>query len=264
MARTDGRLSAKVVAVTGAGQGMGRAEALLAAREGASVWVADINADGAKAVVEEISREGGEANAVALDVANPADWESFAAALEQDSGRLDGLVNNAGVSFRRGIAETTPEDWDRVMRVNLSSVFYGMKYLLPMLERSENASVVNVSSIAGMVGYFSATYGASKWGVRGLSKVGALEFAERGIRVNSIHPGLIDTPLLHSGPDDSFVNARLRSVPAGRVAEPEEVANAVLYLLSDESRYVSGTELVVDGGLTSGGLYHRILADLQS
>jgi 3alpha(or 20beta)-hydroxysteroid dehydrogenase len=148
------------------------------------------------------------------------------------------------------------------MDVNLSSVFYGTKFLAEALSAAGTASVVNVSSIAGMVGYFSATYGTSKWGVRGLTKVAAMEYADRGIRVNSIHPGLVDTPLLHSGPNSTFVDESLRSVPAARVASPQEVSDVVAFLLSDESSYISGTEIVVDGGLVSGGLYHRIRAGL--
>ncbi|MEV0699520.1 SDR family oxidoreductase [Saccharopolyspora sp. NPDC050389] len=248
------------IVVTGAGSGMGRAEALGLAREGADVRAADIDPDAASAVVDEIIAEGGTARAHHLDVADPAAWQRFAAELGGDA--LHGLVNNAGVSFRKGIAETSVEDWHRVVDINLSSVFYGMKFLAEPLARAGGASVVNVSSIAGLLGYFSASYGATKWGVRGLSKVASLEFAAAGIRVNSVHPGLVDTPLLHSGPDDRFVTESLRSVPAGRVASPEEVARAVAFLLSDESSYVNGTELVVDGGLVGSGIYHRITTAL--
>ncbi|MER5389736.1 SDR family NAD(P)-dependent oxidoreductase [Saccharopolyspora sp. NPDC002686] len=247
------------IVVTGGGSGMGRAEALGLAGEGADVLVADIDLDAARAVADEITAAGGTGRAHQLDVADPAAWEELAAGF--DGKALHGLVNNAGVSFRKGIAETSVDDWWRVMDINLSSVFFGMKFLSGPLKRAGGASVVNVSSIAGMVGYFSASYGASKWGVRGLSKVASLEFAAEGIRVNSVHPGLVDTPLLHSG-DDRFVDESLRSVPAGRVASPEEVAGAVAFLLSDEASYVNGTELVVDGGLVSSGIYHRITTAL--
>ncbi|MBB5158028.1 SDR family NAD(P)-dependent oxidoreductase [Saccharopolyspora phatthalungensis] len=248
------------IVVTGAGSGMGRAEALGLAREGAEVLVADIDLDAARAVTEEITAAGGgTGRAHHLDVADPAAWESLSAAL--DGKALHGLVNNAGVSFRKGIAETSVADWHRVMDINLSSVFYGMKFLVGPLAQAGGAAVVNVSSIAGMVGYFSASYGASKWGVRGLSKVASLEFAAAGIRVNSVHPGLVDTPLLNSG-DGRFVDESLRSVPAGRVASPEEVARTVAFLLSDEAAYINGTEIVVDGGLVSGGIYHRITTAL--
>jgi 3alpha(or 20beta)-hydroxysteroid dehydrogenase len=251
------------VVVTGAASGMGRAEALALGRTGAKVWVTDIATDSGQGLVEEIESTGAAARFVPLDVADPQGWGGLAARIEEEDGRLDGLVNNAGVSHRFGIVDTTVEDWRRVLDVNLSAVFYGMKLLAPLLHRSGSASVVNVSSTAGMTGYFAAAYSASKWGVRGLAKVGALEFADAGVRVNSIHPGLVDTPLLRSG-STTFVDESLRSVPAGRMARAEEIADAVLFLLSDKARYITGTELVVDGGLTSGGLYHRILDGLRS
>jgi 3alpha(or 20beta)-hydroxysteroid dehydrogenase len=255
------RFTGRSVLVTGAASGMGRTHVTTLAKAGAMVWASDVDASAVDALARAVRDEGGTCQALALDVADPAQWEVVAAQVAQ-AGPLHGLVNNAGISFRRGIYETSVEDWHRVMDVNLSSVFYGMKFLVEPLAAAQGASVVNVSSVAGMVGYFSATYGASKWGVRGLSKVGAMEFADRGIRVNSVHPGLVDTPLLHSGPDSSFVDESLRSVPAGRVAAPEEVAEVVAFLLSDDASYINGTEIVVDGGLVSGGLYHRIRAGL--
>lgn len=255
-------LAGRTVLVTGAAGGMGRAEALALGAQGARVWVADLASERGAELVEIIGRAGGTARFARLDVADPGGWAELRDRIGEEDGRLDGLVNNAGVSHRFGIADTSDEDWRRVVDVNLSSVFYGMKYMAPLLRESGSASVVNVSSIAGMTGYFAAGYGASKWGVRGLSKVGALEFAEWGVRVNSLHPGLVDTPLLRSG-SDAFVEESLRSVPAGRVADPAEVADVVLFLLSEASRYVTGAEMVVDGGLTSGGLYHRITAGLR-
>lgn len=256
-------LAGSVVVVTGAAGGMGRAEALALGREGARVWVADLDEEGGRATAGEIGAAGGSAEFFRLDATDPDDWARLRDRVAaEDGGRLDGLVNNAGVSHRFGIVDTSVDDWHRVLETNLSSVFYGMRAMAPLLRGSGAASVVNVSSIAGMTGYFSASYGASKWGVRGLSKVGALEFARWGVRVNSLHPGLVDTPLLRSGTDD-FVEESLGSVPAGRVAEPEEIAEVVLFLLSRASGYVTGAELVVDGGLTSGGLYHRITAGLD-
>lgn len=252
----------KTVVVTGAGSGMGRVESLMLARRGAKVWVTDISAATGEAVVGEILAGGGRADFHPLDVTSFESWSEMTRLIEAADGTLDGLVNNAGVSHRAGIEDTTIEAWHRVMEINLSSVFYGMKACAPLLEPG-GGSIVNVSSIAGMLGYFAAGYGASKWGVRGLSKVGALEFAEHQVRVNSIHPGLVDTPLLHSG-SSTFVDTSLKSVPAGRVADAEEIAESVAFLLSDAARYITGTEIVVDGGLTSGGIYHRITGELTA
>ncbi|RAX48267.1 oxidoreductase [Arthrobacter sp. AQ5-05] len=251
----------KSILITGAASGMGRAEALAAAQGGGKVWIADVSEDGA-AVADEIREAGGSAQFHQLDVTDCAAWEKLAMTIQRRDGKLDGLVNNAGISFRSNIMDTSPTDWLRVMDINLNSVFYGMKAMAPLIQAAGGGSIVNISSIAGMLGYFAAGYGASKWGVRGLSKVGALEFADMDIRVNSVHPGLVDTPLLNSG-SATFVEQSLGSVPAGRLAQAEEIADVVMFLLSDKSRYVTGTEIVVDGGLTSGGLYHRILQDLH-
>ncbi|MGO4385091.1 SDR family NAD(P)-dependent oxidoreductase [Specibacter sp. RAF43] len=188
----------KSILVTGAASGMGRAEAHAAARQSAKVWVADISEQGA-VVAEEIRQAGGAAQFHRLDVTDFRAWEELAATIKESDGKLDGLVNNAGVSHRSTIMETSPADWHRVMDINLTSVFYGMKTMAPLLHKAGGGSIVNISSIAGLLGYFAAGYGASKWGVRGLSKVGALEFADQNITVNSIHPGLVDTPLLNSG-----------------------------------------------------------------
>ncbi|NLU84579.1 SDR family NAD(P)-dependent oxidoreductase [Rhodococcus sp. HNM0569] len=256
---TQREFDGSTVVVTGAGSGMGRVEARLLAARGATVWVTDVDGDAATAVADEIGHAGADARVARLDVTSAQSWNDLADAIGGDP--VVGLVNNAGVSHRYGILDTTLEDWERVLAVNLSSVFLGMKTVAPLM--TGGGSIVNISSIAGMLGYFAAGYGATKWGVRGLSKVGALEFAERGVRVNSVHPGLVDTPLLNSG-SDVFVDESLRAVPAGRVASSEEVAEVVAFLLSPRSGYVSGTEIVVDGGLTSGGIYHRITSDLAS
>ncbi|MDB5770428.1 MAG: NAD(P)-dependent oxidoreductase [Burkholderia sp.] len=251
----------KTIVVTGAASGMGKAEALALAAASAKVWVADISADTGNAVVDEIVSQGGSARFYQLDVTDPKAWDGLARIIETEDGTLNGLVNNAGVSHRFGIVDTSIEDWKRVMDINLSSVFYGMKSLAPLLAKAGGGSIVNVSSIAGMMGYFAAAYGASKWGVRGLSKTGALEFAGQHIRVNSLHPGLVETPLLLSG-SPQFVTESLKAVPAGRVAQVADIADTVTFLLSDKSRYITGTEIVIDGGMSSGGVYHRLMQDL--
>lgn len=254
-------LKDKVVLITGAAGGMGRVEAEIFAAEGARVWLADIDGAALQRTLSEIEAPGRRVEAVRLDVTDPQGWEGVRARIEQDCGELHGLVNNAGVSFRNSILTTSAEDWDRVLSINLTSVFLGMKSMHPLLGASGAASIVNVSSIAGLVGYFSPTYGASKWAVRGLSKTAAMEFAPDGIRVNSIHPGLVETPLLNSGSAE-FVTESLKAVPMDRVAAAEEIAMLVRFLLSDESSYITGAELVADGGLTAGGIYHQIMARL--
>jgi 3alpha(or 20beta)-hydroxysteroid dehydrogenase len=252
----------KVFLVTGGGSGIGRAEALILAERGAKVWVTDISTESGVETVELITAKGGLARFHKLDVTSPANWQELLELIEVEDGKLDGLVNNAGVSNRLGISDTSVEDWHRVIEINLSSIFYGMKAMAPLIAKAGGGSIVNISSIAGTVGYFSASYAASKWGVRGLSKVGATEFAESNIRVNSILPGLVDTPMLRSG-SPNFRSEIQKSVPANRLGEAAEMAEAVVFLLSDKSRYITGSEIVIDGGLSSNGLFYRIMSDLE-
>lgn len=252
----------KVFLVTGGSSGIGRAEALILAERGAKVWVTDISNESGHETVEVIKTKGGLAKFHNLDVTSPENWQEMFQVIETEDGKLNGLVNNAGVSNRSGILDTSIEDWHRVIEINLSSIFYGMKAMAPLIAKAGGGSIVNVSSIAGMVGYISASYASSKWGVRGLSKVGATEFAEANIRVNSIHPGLVDTPMLRSG-SPNFRAEILKSVPAGRLGEAEEMAEAAVFLLSDKSRYITGAEIVIDGGLSSNGLFYRIMNDLE-
>lgn len=186
------RFEGRNIVVTGAGSVIGKAVASAVAFEGAEVCATDIDLDAVEALAKEITTAGRRCRAFSHDVADPASWERLAAEVA-GGGSLFGLVNNVGMSLRKGIVDTSVEEWRQVLDVNLSSVFYGMKYLAGPLRRARGASVVNVSSIAGMVGYFSASYGTSKWGVRELSKARALEFAADHVRVNSVHPGLVDT-----------------------------------------------------------------------
>jgi 3alpha(or 20beta)-hydroxysteroid dehydrogenase len=252
----------KVFLVTGGSSGLGRAQALILAERGAKVWVADISVEAGLETAELLRAKGGLAKFHNLNVANPEHWKEMVQAIESEDGKLDGLVNNAGVSNRLGILDTDVEDWHRVIEINLSSIFYGMKAMAPLITKAGGGSIVNVSSIAGMVGYPSASYAASKWGVRGLSKVGATEFANSNIRVNSIHPGLVDTPMLRSGSPSLRIAEILKSVPAGRLGEAEEMAETAVFLLSDKSRYITGAEIVIDGGLSSNGLFYRIANDV--
>ncbi|WP_029391099.1 SDR family NAD(P)-dependent oxidoreductase [Streptomyces xiaopingdaonensis] len=249
----------EVVLVTGAAGGMGAAHARALAYRGSHVCLAD-TAD-AGPVAEEIAAAGGTASVHALDVTDSAQWRRLVAQVRAERGRLDGLVNNAGISRRLGFLETSEEVWDQVLRVNLDGAFHGMQAAAPLMRESGGGAVVNISSISGQIGYFSPSYSASKWGLTGLSKSAAGELAAWNIRVNSVHPGLVATGLLDGA--DAFVDSAVRSIPAGRTARPEEVTDIVLHLLSDRSSYVTGAEITVDGGLVSNGLYHRILADAE-
>jgi 3alpha(or 20beta)-hydroxysteroid dehydrogenase len=246
-----------VVLVTGAANGMGAAHSEALAARGVHVCVADI-ADTSE-VVATIAAAGGSASGHELDVTDPAGWERVVGEIREQRGSLGGLVNNAGISRRLEFMDTTHEVWERVLRINLFGPFYGMQAVAPLIRDSGGGSIVNISSISGQIGYFSPAYSSSKWGLTGLSKSAAGNFAQWGIRVNSVHPGLVDTGLL--GGADAFVRSAVASVPAGRMGRPEEITDAVLFLLSDRSTYLTGSELTVDGGLVSNGLYHRIVSE---
>ncbi|GAA3360241.1 SDR family oxidoreductase [Saccharopolyspora gregorii] len=246
-----------VVLITGAAGGMGAAHARALGRRGVHVCLADVADPGE--VIAEITAAGGSASAHELDVTDPAAWARVVTEIRDGRGELGGLVNNAGISRRLRFTETTAEVWEQVLRVNLHGPFHGMQAVAGLMRDSGGGSIVNISSISGQIGYFSPSYSASKWGLTGLSKSAAGDFARWGIRVNSVHPGLVGTALLDGA--DAFVAAAVASIPAGRTGTPEEITEAVLFLLSDRSAYLTGSEVTVDGGLVSNGLYHRILAD---
>lgn len=246
------------VLITGAATGMGASHARALAKRGSHVCLADI-AD-LSPVLAEIEREGGSASAYELDVTDPAAWARVVDDIRESRGSLTGLVNNAGISRRLEFLETTDENWEQVLRVNLFGPFYGMKAVAGLMRDSGGGSIVNIASIAGQVGYFSPSYAASKWGLTGLSKSATGAFARWGIRVNAVHPGLVGTALLANA--DAFVTSSLASVPAGRMAEPAEITEVVLFLLSNRASYLTGGDITVDGGLVSNGLYHRVLSDL--
>lgn len=251
-------MSDRAVIVTGAAGELGRAESIAASELGFHVYMADVrNPDEA---VDEVRQSGGSATSCRLDVTEEASWLALLASIEVDGLELSGLVNNAGVSFRHGFAETTPADWRRVLEVNLTGAFIGIRSVAPVLAAHSGGSIVNISSIAGMIGFDSPAYGASKWGLVGLGKSAAGAWADRGVRVNTVMPGLVDTRMLRGA--DAFIASSLKSVPAGRPAKPAEIARVVRFLLSPDSEYISGADFVVDGGLTSNGIYHRILAEL--
>jgi len=242
------RLQNKIIIVTGGARGQGAAEARLFVREGARVIITDVlEAPGA-----QLARELGQDNAVFLrhDVSSETDWQKAldaAAAL----GGLHGLINNAGIYQPASLMETDAALFERHLRINQLGVFLGMKAVVPLMERSGGGAIVNISSVAGLRGSPGAiAYSATKWAVRGMTKAAAVDLASRGIRVNSIHPGPIDTPMLDVRTPEQNAR-RLEAVPMKRRGTPEEVADLVLFLVSDESRYITGAEVAIDGGASA-------------
>ena len=247
------RLEGKVALITGAAHGMGAEEARLFAREGAKVAIADIREEDARKVEAEIAEAGGESMVVMLDVSKEDQWETSVAAVVAQFGKLDILVNNAGISGsgERDLGST--ESWDRLMDINAKSVFLGMKHAIPEMERAGGGAIVNISSISGFVGQeaIHPGYNASKGAVRLVTKAAAVQHAKIGVRVNSVHPGMMPPMLTSFQRGDPNREAMNAAVPMGREGEPIEVANAVLFLASDEASYITGTELLVDGGFTA-------------
>ena len=242
----------KVAMVTGAGSGIGAEIARRFAAEGAKVVVGDVNEKAASDVVSEIERDGGTAAAVLQDVGDPKSVEKSVEFALEKFGGLDVAVNNAGITGDLApVADYSLEGWDKVIAVNLSSVFYGMKYQIPAMLRSGGGSIVNIASILGSVAARdSAGYNAAKHGVVGLTKTAALEYSKDGIRVNAIGPGYIDTPLLQAL-DKSVYDGLVDLHPIGRLGQPGEVAELALFLASDKASFVTGSYHLVDGGYTA-------------
>ena len=248
------RLKGKVAIITGGAHGMGAVEAVLFAKEGAKVVIADIREEDARKVEAEIAEVGGEAMVAILDVTKENQWERTIADVVARFGKLDILVNNAGISGSGEKDFGSSQAWDQLMDVNAKSVFLGMKHAIPEMEKAGGGAIVNISSISGMVGqsYIHPGYNASKGAVRLVTKAAAVQHAKSGIRVNSVHPGSMP-PMLTSGArgDGGSQEARMAAIPMGREGQPIEVANAVLFMASDEASYITGTELMVDGGYTA-------------
>ena len=248
------RLEGKVALISGGARGQGAVEAKLFAREGAKVVFGDILDDAGKQVEAEIHEAGAEATYVHLDVTREDDWQSAVNTAVDRYGKLDILVNNAGILIRKGIEDTTGEDWDRIMEVNAKGTFLGIKHAIPAMRQAGGGSIVNISSTAGLVASpsGSASYTASKGAVRLLTKATAIQYAKEGIRCNSVHPGPIDTDMIRDTlTDPARLNERMQRLPMGRVGTAEEIAYGVLYLASDEASFVTGSELVIDGGTTA-------------
>ena len=248
------RLENKVALISGGARGMGAVEAKMFVQEGAKVVIGDVLDEDGKQTEAEINETGGECVFVHLDVTDETAWQDAVAAAVDRFGKLDILVNNAGIARINNVEDTTSDEWDLVMDINAKGVFLGMKHAIPEMEKAGGGSIVNISSISGMVGqtYVHPGYNASKGAVRLVTKAAAVQHAKSGIRVNSVHPGSMP-PMLTSGPrgDGGSQAARMAAIPMGREGRPIEVANAVLFMASDEASYITGTELMVDGGFTA-------------
>jgi NAD(P)-dependent dehydrogenase (short-subunit alcohol dehydrogenase family) len=248
------RLEGRIALISGGARGMGAVEARLFAKEGAKIIIGDVLEDEGRKLEAEINATGGEALFVRLDVTSEADWQKAVEAAVNRFGKLDVLVNNAGISGRGRVEDTAVEEWDRVMAVNAKGVFLGTKVAIPAMRRAGGGSIINISSQLGLVGtdHSSPQYQASKGAVRLLTKATAIQYAKEGIRANSVHPGPVVTPMTEAArADPERYQLMLSRIPLGCYGQPEDVAYGVLYLASDEARWVTGSELVIDGGWTA-------------
>jgi 3alpha(or 20beta)-hydroxysteroid dehydrogenase len=244
-----GSLDDKVVVVTGAARGQGAAEVVALAAAGATVVATDVLDFEAPAADGVTQRH--------LDVADEAGWAELAAWLETEHGRVDALVNNAGVAARERLPHVTLETWHRTFDINVTGPMLAIQALVPLMP--PGSSIVNICSVAALSGHAAAAYTASKWALRGLTRSASLELGERGIRVNAVMPGLVDTPLMSSA-SPAFFDAALAEIPLGRVGTPADIAPTIVFLCSDDSAYYNGAELVIDGGLTAH-VSHKGIAD---
>jgi 3alpha(or 20beta)-hydroxysteroid dehydrogenase len=243
----------RTIVVTGAARGQGAAEAEILVREGARVIGADILDDEGRALARRLTASGpGTMEYWPLDVSSEEQWAGLAAHLGVAGGVVHGLVNNAGVPYRARLLDMDVAGWDRVIGINLTGTMLGMRTLAPLMPPDDGAAIVNIGSIAGLTAHHALAYTVSKWGMRGLTKVAALELAPRGIRVNAVHPGPIDTPI-SVGADPVFLAATVEQTLLGREGRSEEVAELVVFLLSARASYITGAEIPVDGGHTSHG-----------
>ena len=248
------RLENKVALISGGARGMGAAEARMFAREGARVVIGDVLDAEGRQVEAEINEIGGECVFVHLDVTQESAWQQAVDTAVSRFGKLDVLVNNAGIVRRTMVEDTTAEEWDLIMNVNAKGVFLGTKAAIPEMRKAGGGSIINISSISGMLGqdYVGGAYNASKGAVRIFTKSTAIQYAKEGIRANSIHPGSIDTPMAGERLTNSELQRQAEArTPLGRTAHPDEVAYGVLFLASDESSFMTGSEVVIDGGYSA-------------
>ncbi|HCL25865.1 MAG TPA: cyclopentanol dehydrogenase [Dehalococcoidia bacterium] len=247
------RLENKVALISGGAKGMGAVEAKLFAQEGAKVVIGDIREEEGRKIEAEINETGGECVFVPLDVTDEDAWQKAVDEAVTRFGKLDILVNNAGVFLHHTVEDTSSDEWDLMMDINAKGVFLGAKSAIPAMRKAGGGSIVNISSVAGLVGApYSSAYNASKGAVRLFTKSTAIQYAGEGIRCNSVHPGLIETDMSAAVRSDPAIVARRQTgSPIERLGQPEDVSYGVLYLASDESSFVTGSELVIDGGWTA-------------
>lgn len=247
-----GRLNGKVAIITGAAQGMGAEHARRFIAEGAAVLITDIDAERGEALAAEL---GGKATFFKLDVASEASWAAAVAAAEERFGPVTALINNAGIiGSPTKCADLSEAEFNRVCAINQTSVFLGTKHVIPSMQRAGGGSIVNISSISGIVAIYgtpNVAYAASKFAVRGITKQVAIEYGKDSIRANSVHPGYIKTKMMTDALDEEGIKIASASVPIGRVGEVADVSNLVVFLASDESGFITGSEYIIDGGLTA-------------
>src|SRR5699024_1022665 len=243
MARLDG----KVTIITGSAQGMGEAHERKFIDEGAKVVITDLNEEKGQALADEL---GENAMFVKQNVTSEEDWKNVIEETEKKFGPVNVLVNNAGITMSKSIEETTLDDYNKIVQINQVSVFLGMRAVMPSMRKAGNGSIINISSMNGLVGG-AIGYTDTKFAVRGMTKAAAMEFSPQGVRVNSVHPGVIETPMIMQEDVKEQVEAFAKTIPMKRIAKVEEVSNLVLFLASDDSSYSTGSEFVIDGGLTA-------------
>ena len=252
-----GQFSGRTAIVTGGSRGQGAAEVRLFAERGAAVLACDVLAEDGEALAETLASEGLEVRFTRLDVTSPEGWAAVVEAMQAWKGRLDILVNNAGIINRSGIEATEPDAWSRVIEVNLTGAFLGIRAVLPTM-KTRGGSIVNIASNSAYSGHYDPAYTASKWGLRGLTKSAAMELVAHGIRVNSVSPGLVVTGLNAGSP---HLKPMIRMTPMQRAGEPREVAGLVAFLASDEAAFITGEDFVIDGGFTAGAGYRRVAVE---
>ncbi|SHF76710.1 NAD(P)-dependent dehydrogenase, short-chain alcohol dehydrogenase family [Kaistia soli DSM 19436] len=251
-------LTGRLAIVTGGSRGQGEAEARLLARAGAAVLIADVLEAEGRALAKTLTAEGRDARFATLDVAQPESWAALMAEAAGWKGRLDVLVNNAGIINRSSVSDTTLDGWNRLLGINLTGTFLGIQAAAPLMRATGGGSIVNIASNSAFSGHYDPAYTASKWGVRGLTRTAAMEYVTWGIRVNSVCPGLIVTGL---NANASHLAPMIGLTPMGRSGTPDEVAQLVLFLASDASSFITGEDFTIDGGFTAGAAYRRVAVE---